>query len=78
MKDGLESLLEAYEGLGEVIPKLQGLDALFTENTGLRKCITSLYSDILEFHAGAYQCFTQFSERGMWFSQIARVVVRSD
>ncbi|KAK9770272.1 hypothetical protein SCAR479_13013 [Seiridium cardinale] len=64
LPDGFDGLLDAYERLGRKMPKLQNLDDLFTKHTGMRKCLSGLYKDILEFHAGAYQCFTQFPERG--------------
>ncbi|KAH6647231.1 hypothetical protein BKA67DRAFT_582033 [Truncatella angustata] len=63
-QEGLDSLLHAYETLGRKMPTLRKLECLFTKHTGLRKCLVALYKDILDFHAGAYQCFTQFSERG--------------
>ncbi|ETS83907.1 hypothetical protein PFICI_05783 [Pestalotiopsis fici W106-1] len=63
-KDGSDGLLSAYESIGKNIPKLKDLEPLFIETTGMRKCLVALYSDILDFHSGAYQCFTQFSDKG--------------
>jgi hypothetical protein len=64
LKDGLDGLLSAYERIGKSIPELKDLNALFVEATYFRKCLVALYSDLLQFHSGAYQCFTQFSEKG--------------
>ncbi|ORY68435.1 uncharacterized protein BCR38DRAFT_423243 [Pseudomassariella vexata] len=62
--DSFDSLLDSYERLGGKMPELKGRQALFSEFTGMRNCLAFLYDDVLEFHLGAYKCFTQFPERG--------------
>jgi hypothetical protein len=64
MLEGLDGLLDAYARLGDKMPNLKNLQPVFTRYSGMRECLGFLYDDILQFHAGAHQCFTQFSERG--------------
>lgn len=64
MLEGLDGLLDAYSRLGQKMPSLKNLQPIFNKDTGMLRCLSALYRDILEFHAGAYQCFTQFTERG--------------
>ncbi|KAH8668496.1 hypothetical protein BX600DRAFT_257795 [Xylariales sp. PMI_506] len=56
-------LLETYEQFGMVMPPSISADSDFLKRSGLQKCVVLIYSDIVDFHSGAYQCFTQFPDK---------------
>jgi hypothetical protein len=53
----LDTLLDAYEQIGENIPPLIQYSALFVNNSNMRKVLELYYSDILEFHRRALAFF---------------------
>jgi hypothetical protein len=53
----LDTLLDAYEQIGENIPPLMQYNALFVNNSNMRKVLELYYGDILEFHRRALTFF---------------------
>jgi hypothetical protein len=53
----LDTLLDAYEQIGENIPPLMQYNALFVNNSNMRKVLELYYGDILEFHRRALAFF---------------------
>lgn len=56
--DSFETILEAYEQIGEHLPLLQEYESLFHSNPHMVKALESMYLDILEFHQHAIRFVT--------------------
>ncbi|PSN71159.1 hypothetical protein BS50DRAFT_546300 [Corynespora cassiicola Philippines] len=56
--DSFESLLDAYEQIGENLPMLTKYERLFHENDYMRSALELMYIDILEFHMHAKRFFS--------------------
>ncbi|OJJ43210.1 hypothetical protein ASPZODRAFT_103600 [Penicilliopsis zonata CBS 506.65] len=55
--ESLDTLLDAYRQIGELIPQLLQYKDLFEEDEGLRNILGHIYTDILEFHRKALRSF---------------------
>jgi len=53
----LDTLLNAYEQIGEPIPQLLQYDKLFKQNPAMQLILGYIYKDILEFHRRALVVF---------------------
>lgn len=60
--DSFESLLDAYELIGEQLPLLVERESLFGSNTPMQKALESIYIDILKFHRQALRFFQGSSQ----------------
>ena len=56
--DSFETLLEAYEKIGEQLPCLEEYNALFHNNAYMIDALELMYIDILEFHQQAMRFFS--------------------
>lgn len=54
-----------YEKIGESLPQLLQTERLFREDTGMRRVLSLVYKDILEFHRLAMKYFKQPSTWGL-------------
>jgi len=63
MPKAFDSLLEAYEQLGEVIPSLDKKQRVFEVHPQLIKILELMYSDLLEFHEQGLRIFDRPSKR---------------
>lgn len=57
--DTLESLLDTYVEIGEVIPGLQQYDQLFKNCPAVREVLERYLYDILQFHRKALDIFAR-------------------
>jgi hypothetical protein len=55
--DSFETLLDAYEQLGEELPLLSEIESLFGENDHMTEALEWIYMDILNFHRHAMRFF---------------------
>lgn len=53
-----DTLLDAYEQIGEALPLLEQYAELFKDNKFMINALVEIYGDILEFHARALRVFT--------------------
>ena len=60
--ESLDTLLDAYEEIGEQSPSYLQCQALFHKNDEMRSALIWYYSDIMEFHRNAIQIFTRPSK----------------
>lgn len=58
LSDSFETLLDAYERIGEQLPLLQEYEALFWDNPHMIDVLEMMYMDILEFHQDALKFFS--------------------
>lgn len=56
--ESFDTLLDAYEQIGNQIPLLQQFQTLFESNQYMRRVLEMIYSDILEFHKRAIRFFS--------------------
>jgi len=56
--EGFDTLLSAYEQIGESIPLVEQYRALFTGSSHMDEALALVYGDILEFHRRALRLFT--------------------
>lgn len=61
--DSFETILDAYERIGENIPLLLEYESLFHHNPHMIDALELVYIDILEFHQ---QAMRFFSGKGMY------------
>ena len=55
--DAFDTLLDAYEQIGEHIPLLQQYQSLFESSPRMQNVLSLMYSDITEFHQRAIRFF---------------------
>lgn len=55
--EAFDSLLDAYQQIGESLPLLSQYQAFFQRNPNMCKVLTLIYNDILEFHKKALKYF---------------------
>jgi hypothetical protein len=65
--EALDTLLDAYEQTGEIIPLLRQYGNLFSNNNDMRCVLGYMYADILEFHK---QALVIFKRKGYIFPWI--------
>jgi hypothetical protein len=58
----LDTLLDAYEQIGERIPSFMHYQCLFERNPEMRRALDLYYCDILEFHYHALQFLSRPGE----------------
>ncbi|GME58775.1 hypothetical protein GTA08_BOTSDO11283 [Neofusicoccum parvum] len=51
--EGFNSLLDAYQEIGESMPQVIQYKDVFHENTNMQKVLAMIYADLLEFHREA-------------------------
>ncbi|ORY16158.1 C2H2 domain-containing protein [Clohesyomyces aquaticus] len=56
--DSFDTLLDAYEQIGECLPMLSEYEGLFSQNPHMLHALELMYVDILEFHQHAMRFFT--------------------
>jgi hypothetical protein len=61
MSEALNSLLDAYQQIGEQIPQLLQYQELFVSSPHMGTILAMIYQDILEFHREALKYFKQRS-----------------
>jgi len=61
MSEALNSLLDAYQQIGEQIPQLSQYQELFATSSHMGTVLAMIYQDILEFHREALSYFKQRS-----------------
>ncbi|OBT70089.1 hypothetical protein VE03_00429 [Pseudogymnoascus sp. 23342-1-I1] len=66
--ESLDTLLDAYEQLGEAIPLLCQYESLFTNNKHMRRLLGCIYADILEFHRRALVIFKRKAWKQLFHS----------
>ncbi|KAI1769276.1 hypothetical protein GGR53DRAFT_473750 [Hypoxylon sp. FL1150] len=57
--DALNSVLDAYQDIGEQIPLLEGYQQFLVSNTHMKTVLSMIFQDILEFHREAIKHFKQ-------------------
>ncbi|KAI1777216.1 hypothetical protein F4818DRAFT_409587 [Hypoxylon cercidicola] len=57
--DALNSVLDAYQDIGEQIPLLEGYRQFLVSNSHMKTVLSLIYQDILEFHREAIKHFKQ-------------------
>ncbi|KAJ4407348.1 hypothetical protein N0V91_003932 [Didymella pomorum] len=62
--DQFETLLDAYEKIGEQIPLLEQYKRLFSKDDQLKGALENMYVDILDFHESALQFFRDKADSG--------------
>ncbi|KAF2141617.1 uncharacterized protein K452DRAFT_271241 [Aplosporella prunicola CBS 121167] len=55
--EALSKLLDAYEKIGENMPQVQQYQSLFQESPHMRKVLTMMYENLLDFHQEALRYF---------------------
>ncbi len=60
--EGFTELLGVYESLGEELPLILQYEKLFSEDPNMKRVLTYLYKDVLEFHRRALKYFQQPSK----------------
>jgi hypothetical protein len=60
--EAFDTLLDAYEEIGQHIPLLQQSAHLFHDNVDMQRVLAFMYEDILEFHQHAVRFFSDSSE----------------
>jgi hypothetical protein len=55
--ESLDSLLDAYQQIGETIPLLAQYDKLLADEPAMQRVLGLMYEDILEFHRRALVIF---------------------
>jgi hypothetical protein len=55
--DAFDTLLDAYEQIGEHIPLLKQYEAVFQNSSYMQKVLNLIYDDIMEFHQHAVRFF---------------------
>ena len=71
----LDTILDAYEEIGEKIPSFLQYQGLFERNLGMRAALDLYYCDILEFHYHALQFLSRPGEFCMCYSTLTVVVL---
>ena len=66
--DILEKLLDGYEQIGNVMPRIDRFSEVFIDNPGVRHILSIIYADILEFHRRAYKFFRRKGWRNIFNS----------
>jgi hypothetical protein len=61
MSEALNSLLDAYQQIGEQIPQLSQYQELFSSSSHMRTALFMIFQDILEFHREALGYFKRRS-----------------
>lgn len=56
--DSLDTLLDAYDDIGQRLPSLETYVELFQNDPGLGECLRQMYHDVLEFHFNALSFFS--------------------
>lgn len=74
--DSLEKLLEAYEQIGNVMPRLDRLSAAFAESPTICHILSVIYADILDFHRRTYKFFRARSWRRFFLSSWCSFEIR--
>jgi hypothetical protein len=57
--DSFDTILDAYQQIGEQIPWLQQYRALFEHNPHMQRRLEMIYADILKFHVRALRIFSR-------------------
>ena len=60
--ESLDTLLDAYEEMGENIPHFLQYQAIFVKNEHMREVSEMVYNDILAFHERALRFFRRKSQ----------------
>ncbi len=60
--EALNSVLKAYQEIGDEIPLLLGFQEFFSSNKHMRAVLVMMYEDVLDFHKEALRCFRQRCE----------------
>jgi len=55
--EALNSVLDAYQAIGEQIPSLQGLENSIGSSPHMSEVLLMMYKDILTFHGGTIRNF---------------------
>jgi len=56
--DSFDTILDAYQQIGEQIPMLQQYQTLFDHSPHMQRLLEMIYEDILEFHRRALRVFS--------------------
>lgn len=56
--DSFDTILWAYEKIGERIPLLAEYQDIFKDNASLQEVLAKMFADILEFHQGAMKIYS--------------------
>lgn len=67
--EALNSVLDAYQRVGEQIPHLQGLERLFASSPLYQEILILIYKDILMFHGELIRLLKQRRECLSMFSR---------
>ncbi|KAH8587440.1 hypothetical protein B0O99DRAFT_747604 [Bisporella sp. PMI_857] len=62
LNEAFDALLDAYEGIGNSLPILSTVDALFYNHPHVKQVLADIYEDILDFHKRAIVFF----KHGTW------------
>lgn len=57
-----DTLLDAYQQIGENIPLFERYRELFRDHPHMRNALATIYEDILEFHRKALRIFSKRSK----------------
>jgi len=57
LNEAFDALLDAYELIGESLPILSKVDALFCSHPHVNKVLADIFEDILQFHKRAIVFF---------------------
>jgi hypothetical protein len=68
--ESLNSVLNAYQDIGDEMPLLADYQELFSSNAHMREVLVMIYSDILEFHREA---MLHFNKRGKVQSRVVGI-----
>ncbi|KAL9632984.1 MAG: hypothetical protein Q9164_004975 [Protoblastenia rupestris] len=63
----MDSILQAFSDIGDVLPRVDRLKATFQHDTNLNEVIGLIYSDIIEFFRRAYKFFRRKAWH-LWFA----------
>ena len=63
----MESILQAFSDIADVLPRLDRLKATFPEDTNFNQAVGLIYSDIIEFHQRVYKFFRRKAWH-IWFA----------
>ena len=63
----MESILQAFSDIADVLPRLDRLKATFPEDTNFNQAVGLIYSDLIEFHQRVYKFFRRKAWH-IWFA----------
>lgn len=67
--DVFETLIIAYQQIGEALPRFDRLQKTFEDNPDFQNVLALVYADILEFHRRAYKFFRRRC-KALYFAQV--------